>query len=70
MNLACAPAEEPVCDEWTASKPVATDATTANWSLKVNEAQAQAAMVEQDEHAWLSRLPGQLSPPLSPRSLE
>jgi len=58
MNLANQ-GPEPVT-EWTVTKPspLATN-KTANWSLKVNE--AQAALGEHDENAWLARLPNQLS---------
>jgi len=59
MNLADEEEKPQQENVWTKPAPVTTDTTTANWSVKVNE--AQAAMSEHDENAWLSRLPGQLA---------
>jgi len=71
MNLACQgpedlhkPGKENVVWNRCVKKPLKTDVTTADWSMKVN--QAQAKMAEAEDTAWLDRLPRQLSPPSSP----
>lgn len=60
MNLATPPE-----DKWTKPTTALTQ-KTVNWSVKVNQAQAALADKENDENAWLDRLPQQLSPPNSP----
>jgi len=67
MNLACQGPEDLKKVDWKVEKTanvadlpaVTTDTTTADWSMKVNE--AQAAMAEAEDSAWLARLPRQLS---------